>query len=234
VQPEAQEAGRADAEGGERERDEQAPPDMLTPSGEAHVTKARHVVTAALLLVAAARAEARKPETKKAPQALTPDQQLVVAAVVNDTFRRPRAAAPLALCLDVQILAATDEAGTDEPPAPRAKRHGRKRAAPELKLPALRGAPPELVARLTRPWRLVASALSCSTDPRKPLTLGDAQRTPARLVTVHVAATAAAGTVKIDWTSGQPDDPTATSSRDCTATNPGNGWMVHCGGTWFQ
>ena len=59
-------------------------------------------------------------------------------------------------------------------------------------------------------WRAVASALDCSTDPRKPLTLGDAQKTPARLVTVHVAATAAAGTLKIDWTSGQVDDPAAT------------------------
>jgi hypothetical protein len=202
---------------------------------EAHVTKARHVVTAALgvLLFAATRAEARKPkpDTKKARQALTPDQQLVVAAVVNDTFPRPRAAAPLALCLDVQILAATDEMG-DEAPEPRAKKYGRKHATPIV--PSLRGAPPELVEHLTRPWRAVASALACSTDPRKPLTLGDAQKTPARLVTVHVAATAAAGTLKIDWTSGQVDDPAATSSRDCTATNPGNGWTVHCGGTWFQ
>lgn len=204
------------------------------------MTRARHVVTAALgvLLFAATHAEARKPRTeiKKAPQALTPDQQRVVAAVVNDTFPRPRVAAPLALCLDVQILAATDETG-DEAPEPRAKKHGRKRAPPEPKLPALRGAPPELVEQLTRPWRAVASALACSTDPRKPLTLGDAQKTPARLVTVHVSATAAAGTLRIDWTSGQPDDPiapTATSSRDCTATNPGNGWTVHCGGTWFQ
>jgi hypothetical protein len=201
------------------------------------VTKARHVVTAALgvLLFAATRAEARKPKTEiKKAQALTPDQRLVVAAVVNDTFPRPRAAAPLALCLDVQILAATDEAG-DEAPAPRAKKPGRKRAPPVEAPPSpLRGAPPELVEQLTRPWRVVTSALACSTDPRKPLTLGDAQKTPARLVTVHVAATAAAGALKIDWTSGQPDDPTATSSRDCTATNPGNGWTVHCGGTWFQ
>jgi hypothetical protein len=215
---------------------------MLTPSNEAHVAKARHVVTAALgvLLFAQTHAEARKPKTdaKKASQALTPDQQLVVAAVVNDTFPRPRAAAPLALCLDVQILGATDEVGDDEAPKPRAKKHSRKRAIPVEptlpKLPSLRGAPPELVERLTRPWRAVASALACSTDPRKPLTLGDAQKTPARLVTVHVAATAAAGSLKIDWTSGQPDDATATSSRDCTATNPGNGWTVHCGGTWFQ
>jgi hypothetical protein len=223
---------------------------MLPPSSEAHVTKARHVVTAALLVVlgaqtfAATRAEARKPETKtkKAPQALTPDQQLVVAAVVNDTFPRPRAAAPLALCLDVQILGATDDADDDAAAPPsRAKKHGRKRA-PSVKpmpppLPRLRGAPAELVERLTRPWRAVASALACSTDPRKPLTLGDAQKTPARLVTVHVAATAAAGTLKIDWTSGPTDDPSgpgATSSRDCTAASTGNGWTVHCGGTWFQ
>ncbi len=212
---------------------------------EAHVTKARHVVTAALgvLLFAATRAEARKPnpDTKKARQALTPDQQLVVAAVVNDTFPRPRAAAPLALCLDVQILAATDEADEVPTPTPRAKKHDRRRTTPVEpklpKLPALRGAPPELVEGLTRPWRVVASALACSTDPRKPLTLGDAQKTPARLVTVHVAATAAAGALRIDWTTGQIDDPSApaaTSSRDCTATNPGNGWTVHCGGTWFQ
>ncbi|HEX4403201.1 MAG TPA: hypothetical protein VH560_00120 [Polyangia bacterium] len=196
----------------------------------------RQVVAAAMLLLAATRAEARK--TRKAPpQALTPDQQLVVAAAVDDTFPRPRAAAALALCLDVQILAATDEAGDDDvpTPTPRAKKHDRGRATrTEPKPPRLRGAPPELVEQLTRPWRAVASAVACSTDPRKPLTLGDAQKTPARLVTVHVAATAAAGTLKIDWTSGQPDDPDATSSRDCTAANKGNGWTVRCGGTWFQ
>jgi hypothetical protein len=210
------------------------------------VTKARHVLTAALLsalgvaLCAATDAEARKP--KKASPALTPDQQMVVAAVVNDTFPRARDAAPLALCLDVQILAATDEAGDDDAaaPAPRPKKHARARGPVKSKRslpspsPALRGAPPELVERLARPWRAVVSALTCSTDPRKPLTLGDAKSTPARLVTVHLAATAAAGTLKIDWTSGQADDPAATSSRDCTATNTANGWTVRCGGTWFQ
>jgi hypothetical protein len=210
------------------------------------VRKARHVVTAALLsalavqICAATDAEARKP--KKAPQTLTPDQQMVVAAVVNDTFPRPRDATPLALCVDVQILAATDEAGDDDAnaPAPRPKKHGRARPPVESKpsplspSPPLRGAPPDLVERLARPWRAVASALKCSTDPRKPLTLGDAKKTRARLVTVHLAAAAAAGALKIDWTSGQADDPAATSSRDCTAANTPNGWTVHCGGTWFQ
>jgi len=208
------------------------------------VTKARHVVMAALVsalgvqLFVATDAEARKP--KQPPRALTPDQQMVVVAVVNDTFPRPRDAASFALCLDVQIMAATDDAGDDDEaaPAPRPKKHGRKRATPVKPtlspLPPLRGAPPELVERLARPWRAVASALTCSTDPKKPLTLGDAKKTPARLVTVHLAATAAAGALKIDWTSGQADDPAATSSRDCTAANTANGWTVHCGGTWFQ
>ena len=187
----------------------------------------RHGVLAAMLIALfAPRAEARK--ARKAPPPLTPDQQVVVAEVVNDTFRRPtRERASLALCLDVQVVAATDE---DAPAPPPKKRGGRAHAPPpEPLVPPLRGAPPELVERLTRPWRIVASALACSTDPRKPLTLNDAARTPAQLVTVHLTSDAAAGTAKIDWTEG-----TANNSRDCAATSTPRGWTVHCGGTWYQ
>jgi hypothetical protein len=201
---------------------------MLTLPSEAHVRTARHGVATALLfaLFATTRAEARKPH--KAPAPLTPDQQIVVAEVVSDTFRRPSRERPsLALCLDVQTVDATDE---DAPPPPPRKHGARKPAPPpEPYLPPVRGAPPELVERLNRPWRVVASALACSVDPRQPLTLNDAKKTPAQMVTVHLTADAAAGTVKIDWTDG-----TANNSRDCTAARAPTGWTVHCGGTWYQ
>ncbi|MDB4981752.1 MAG: hypothetical protein JWM82_2504 [Myxococcales bacterium] len=186
-----------------------------------------------LAAFAATSAEARKAGKPKAPPPPNADQQEVIAQIINDTFRRPRISPlTIALCLDVQIEAAFDE---DEAPPPPPPRHGRRKAvpAPEVPpLPVVRGAPPELVAALARPWRLVATALSCRLDPRAPFTLNDAAHTPAQLVTLHLAPDVASGTVKIDWTSGH--DPTAGSSRDCTATRAPRGWSVHCGGTWFQ
>ncbi len=177
-------------------------------------------------------AQARKAGKPKAPPPPNADQQEVIAQIVNDTFRRPRVS-PLtfALCLDVQIEAAFDE---DEAPPP-PPRHGRRKPAPLPEVPSLpvvRGAPPELVAALARPWRVVVSALSCRLDPRAPFTVNDAAHSPAQLVTVHLSPDVASGTVKIDWTSGH--DPTGGSSRDCTATRASRGWSVQCGGTWFQ
>jgi hypothetical protein len=178
-------------------------------------------------------AQARKATKPKAPPPPNADQQEVVAQIVNETFPRPRGQAlPLALCLDVQIAPAFDEDAAPPPPPPR---HGRRKPPPLPELPPppiIRGAPPELVTALARPWRAVASALSCRLDPRAPFTMNDAAHTPARLVTVHLAPEVASGTIQIDWTSGH--DSTANGSRDCTATRAPRGWSVHCGGTWFQ
>jgi hypothetical protein len=194
------------------------------------------VIVAALCVAAFASAHAEARKAGKAPKAPPPpnaDQQVVVAEIVNDTFPRPkRAPLTLALCLDVQIAPAFDEDAA--PPPPPSRRGGRRRApVPEAPpLPIIRGAPPELVEHLARPWRVVASALSCRLDPRQPFALNDASHTPAELVTVHLAPDVASGTIKIDWTDGH--DPTAASSRDCTAMRAPRGWSVHCGGTWFQ
>jgi hypothetical protein len=195
------------------------------------------VVAAALCLavLAPAGSDARKPA--KAVQAPPPnaDQQLVVARIVDETFPRPKHEPfTLALCLDVQIAPAADE---DAPPAfalakRDAKKRGRATKTALPPLPILRGAPPELVARLARPWRLVASASSCRLDPRQPIALPDQPHTTAQLVTVHLAPDVAVGTIKIDWTDGH--DLTAGASRDCTAARGPRGWDVHCGGTWFQ
>ena len=172
-------------------------------------------------------------DARKAPKAPPPpnaDQQEVVAAIVNDTFPRPRREPfRFALCLDVQIAPAFDEDAAPPPPA----RRGRRAPAPEAPPPPiLRGAPAELVAGLARPWRVVASALACRLDPRQPYTLNDAAHTAAQLVTVHLAPEVSSGTVRVEWTDSH--DPTATSSRDCTAAHTPRGWSVHCGGTWFQ
>jgi hypothetical protein len=196
------------------------------------------VVVIALILGVAAfasrPAEARKPaKAPKAPPTLTADQETVVADIVGQTFPRPRpGAAALALCLDVQMAPIFDE-DTAPPPPPRGKR--KHKAPPEPVLPTftIGGAPPELVEHVTRPWRVVASALSCRLDPRQPFTLNDAAHTPAQLVTLHLAPEVASGTIKIDWTNAGTD-PGATNSRDCTATRGPRGWAVHCGGTWFQ
>jgi hypothetical protein len=200
------------------------------------VTKAGHgAATLLVALFATAGAEARKAAP---PPPLTHDQQMVVAAVVNDTFTRARRDVPtLTLCLDVQVMDPKDadgEGADEEAPTPPPKKRpgAHKHAAPIEPLPHVRGAPAELVELLTRPWRVVASALSCSTNPREPLTLSDGgKKTPTQLLTVHVAARAA-GAVKIDW-SGSHDRDTS-GSRDCTASQAAAGWTVHCGGTWFQ
>jgi hypothetical protein len=196
----------------------------------------RVVATLALGVVALAATTTKGRQAAKASKAPPPpsaDQQIVIAQIVNDTFPRPRREpAALALCLDVQIATAIDE-DAEPPPPPRHRRDGRKPPAPlPPPLPIIRGAPSELVTGLARPWRVVASALSCRLDPRQPFTLNDAAHTPAQLVTVHLAPDVASGTIKIDWTDGH--DPTAVSSRDCTATRGPRGWSVHCGGTWFQ
>ncbi|HVU49912.1 MAG TPA: hypothetical protein VHL80_04450 [Polyangia bacterium] len=196
------------------------------------------LLAAAVLVtaLAPARADARKP-TPTPPPAPTADQQLVIAQIVNQTFPLPkRAPLTLALCLDIQIGDAIDE-DAPPPPAPKAKHRGTRKpaAVPASELPrppVVRGAPPELVQRLARPWRLVASASSCRLDPRLPVALPDEQHTSAQLVTVHLAPDAAAGTIQVDWT--DPRDPAATNSRDCTAARAPAGWTVHCGGTWYQ
>ena len=197
------------------------------------------IVVAALCLAAfcaaafaPARAEARKPaKSAKAPPPPSADQQEVVAAIVADTFPRPkREPLMLSLCLDVDIAPAVDE---DAPPPPR--RRGKLKRAVAIEQPPpriIRGAPAELVTRLARPWRVVASALTCRLDPRRPIALGDAGHTPAQLVTVHLVPDVAAGTSKIEWTEGA--DATAANSRDCTAARGPRGWSVRCGGTWFQ
>jgi hypothetical protein len=174
----------------------------------------------------------RKPASQ--PVSLNSDQLSVVAASINDTFPRPRhEPLTLALCLDVQIATVIDEDAPPPPPPPR--RRGARKRAPEPEVPPqpiVRGAPPELVAGLARPWRVVASALSCRLDPSRPIALADERHTPAQLVTVHLAPDVAVGPLKIDWTDGH--DPTAANSRDCTAARGPRGWSVRCGGTWFQ
>ena len=198
--------------------------------------RTKEILVAAVCLTAlvSGRADARKPKPK-APPPPSADQQLVVAQIVNETFPRPRREPlTLALCLDVQIVDAVDEDTVPlfELPHRREKKraHAAKPAIPPL--PAVHGAPAELVERLARPWRLVASASSCHLDPRQPIALPDAQRTAAQLVTVHLAPDVAAGTIKIDWTDSH--DPTSSSSRDCTAARASTGWTIHCGGTWYQ
>jgi hypothetical protein len=191
------------------------------------------LVAVCLAAVAPARARTRKP---KAPPPPTADQQLVVAQIVNQTFPLPkREPLTLALCLDIQIADAVDEDALPPPPAKHTRGARKRPLVPDSELPrppVVRGAPPELVQRLARPWRLVASAASCRLDPRLPVALPDERHTTAQLVTVHLAPDAAAGTIKVDWTDAR--DPTATSSRDCTAARASTGWSVHCGGTWYQ
>jgi hypothetical protein len=160
---------------------------------------------------------------------LTPDQLIVVAAVVEDTFPRSRhLKEPVVLCLDVRVA---DDPLEDLAP-PRAPKRKKDRASAPVP-PAIRGAPPELLARLARPWRAVASADLCRLDPRFPFTLDDA-RTPARLVTIRLGAYLATGALRIDWTGGTTDRPSFVSSRDCSATHDRRGWSVRCGGTWTE
>jgi hypothetical protein len=184
------------------------------------------------LLAPPARARPRpvRPVVLAAPL-LSADQMEVITDIVNDTFPRPKHdALALALCLDVQLGPAGDEGAALPRPLPR--RDARKRGAREPLAPSVRGAPPDLVARLARPWRLVASALACRLDPSMPIAIGDARQTHAQLVTVHLPPDVAVGSIKIDWTDGH--DAVAASSRDCTATRTARGFRVTCGGTWFQ
>jgi hypothetical protein len=179
---------------------------------------------------------AKAAAAKAAPPPPNTDQQLVVARIVDETFPRPkRDPVTLALCLDVRIGPALDVDDEMKPAIEPPRRGAKKRARkPEAPLPDLRvqGAPAELVERLARPWRLVASASSCRLDPRQPFALPDERHTPAQLVTVHLAPDVAVGTIKIDWTDSH--DPTSGASRDCTAARGTRGWEIHCGGTWFQ
>jgi hypothetical protein len=178
------------------------------------------------IALAAAPALARKP--KVAPP-LTADQQEVVAQLIADAFPRPkRAPLTLALCLDVQVGPATDEDATP-PPAKRGRATHRSPAQPER---PVRGAPPELIARVARPWRLVSSAATCRLDASHPISLPDEHHTPAQLVTVHLAADAAEGSVSIDWTPGPGSKP--SQSRDCMVKRTPRGLAVTCGGTWFE
>jgi hypothetical protein len=194
---------------------------------------------AALLGAAAPPARAKKPPPPPPPAltlALTPDQQEVIVEVVNDTFRLQRSqAAMLVLCLDVQLSdIPLDEIPPPPPPPPRGGRgHGRA-PPPKPELPIIRGVPQDLAERLTRPWRKVVSASSCSLDPSLPFTLTDTPQTPARLVTIRMASHVATGALKVEWTGTSALAPHATSSRDCTATRAPRGWNVRCGGTWFE
>src|SRR5262249_51979841 len=133
-------------------------------------------------------------------------------------------------CLDVRIM----DDSLEEPPAPppRAAK-GKKARALEAAAPIFRGAPPELVARLSRPWRVVASAAACRLDAGQTFTPDDA-RTPARLVTVRLGAHVATGALRIDWTGGTTQSPGGVNSRDCTALHSPRGWTVRCGGTWSE
>jgi hypothetical protein len=202
----------------------------------------------AFVLLAAPFAVA-KPQARPAP--LTPDQQTVVAAIVHETFPKPRPGnTPLALCLDVQVTdAEPDETPGEEFPQPRARGHVRrggkparatkrptkqstKRSTPPPDpVPTTRGAPPELVEQVNRPWRAVVSATACHLDPLQPYTLNDAGHTPAQLVTVRLAPGPAPTTARIDWTASAS---AASRSRDCTTAHDAHGWTVHCGGTWSQ
>src|SRR4051812_45601951 len=119
----------------------------------------RTVAMVALLLAAASASAARK-------VGLSTDQQLVVAAAIDDTFPRSRhLKTPLALCLDVQ---SADDPLDEVAPPPRRGGKGKKARALEPSLPGIHGAPPELVARVFRPWRVVVSAATCRLDPRQP------------------------------------------------------------------
>jgi hypothetical protein len=172
---------------------------------------------------------------RPAPETLTPAQQIVVAAVINDTFPLPRPSdGPLVLCLDIQLSDLTLDG--EPPPEPSPKRGPARGEAKAQgpKPPVIRGAPPELIERVSRPWRTVVSALACQLDPRRPLTLNHEKHTLAQLVTVRMTAHVAAGAVKIDWTSPGSSNTAATSGRDCTATRGPRGWSVRCGGTWTQ
>jgi hypothetical protein len=180
-------------------------------------------VVALLLAPALAGAEQTLPP-------LTPDQVIVAAAAVEDTFPRPRhPTAPTVLCLDVRL---SDDAVEAASPPPRETKRKKGRAS-EPPAPVFRGAPPELLARLARPWRRVASADSCRLNPRQPYTLDDA-RTPARLVTIRLGASVAQGSLRIDWAGGTEGPPGLVSSRDCSATHDRRGWNVRCGGTWTE
>jgi hypothetical protein len=211
---------------------------MLAPSIMRRARKAMLALCGACLVaLAAAPAGARKPAKPKPPPPPTADQQAVVAQIVNDTFPRPkRAPLTLALCLDLQFAPALPEDDDNVPVIDTAPRRGRKKGRkPEPPPPpvfSIQGAPPELVERLVRPWRLVASASACRLDPRQPYALNDEHHTAAQLVTVHLVPEVATGTIKIDWTDGH--DPTTGASRDCTAARGPRGWDVRCGGTWFQ
>jgi hypothetical protein len=195
-------------------------------------TKPQLVAALCLAALAPARAVARKPvHPPPAAPALPPnaDQQEVVAAVVADTFPLPKQQPlRLALCLDVQIGPVVEA----QAPVPRPRDARKPGRSPEPPPIAVRGAPAELVARLQRPWRTVASALACRVSPHEPVSFNDARRTPAQLVTVHLAPDVAVGAVKIDWTDAR--DPSAARSRDCTALREARGWTVRCGGTWSQ
>jgi hypothetical protein len=163
---------------------------------------------------------------------LTPDQQLVVAAAIEDTFPRPRhLEAPIVLCLDVQLQ--EDPIADLVPPPSGAKGKKKKDKGPEVPPSAFRGAPPELLARASRKWRVVVSAPTCRLDPRQAYTLDDA-RTLARLVVVRLGAHLATGDLRIDWTGGTSAPPGAVQSRDCHAAHGPRGWTVRCGGTWSE
>jgi hypothetical protein len=165
-----------------------------------------------------------------AKMSLTPDQQIVAAAAVDDAFPRPRhLESAIVLCLDVR---AADDPRQElaPPPPPRHEKHKRPRA-PDPPPSAIRGAPPELLARLTRPWRPVVSAQSCRLDPRQAYTLEDG-RTLARLVTVRVGTPSPVGALRVEWAGGTSAPPSGVQSRDCTATRGPRGWTVRCGGTW--
>jgi hypothetical protein len=196
-------------------------------------TKTILAAAVGLTALAPARADARKPAPPPPP---TVDQQLVVAQIINQTFPLPkREPLTLALCLDIQIAAAVDEDALPPPPPKRSGPRKKRPLVPDSELaraPVVRGAPPQLVQALARPWRQVASALTCRLDPRLPITLPDEHHTSAQLVTVHLAPDVAVGTIKVDWTDAR--DPTATSSRDCTAARAPTGLTVRCGGTWYQ
>ncbi|HVX97481.1 MAG TPA: hypothetical protein VHK47_21385 [Polyangia bacterium] len=171
---------------------------------------------------------ARRAQKPTAAPALTADQREVAAQLVADAFPRPkREPLTLALCLDVQIGPATEEA----PPA-RTKRGRPMHTSPSRPGRAVRGAPSELVARVARPWRLVSSAATCRLDADHAIALPDERHTPAQLVTVHLPAGSAEGNVSIDWTPGPGSKP--SQSRDCLAKRTPRGWTVTCGGTWFE
>jgi hypothetical protein len=190
-----------------------------------------HVVLAlcSVLALAGGSARARPARKAKPAPALTADQQEVVAQLVADAFPRPkREPLTLALCLDVQVGPATEE---DEAP-PRTKRGRPMHTSPSRPERAVRGAPPELVTRVARPWRLVSSAATCRLDADHSIALPDERHTPAQLVTVHLGADTAEGNVSIDWTPGPGSKP--SQSRDCLAKRTPRGWTVTCGGTWFE